>query len=806
MKRLLICCAVLWGFAMPAPLWAESTPVDVAAEDPALLPGVAEVYPRLTKLTEDRAALETRLGQLTGLASSNQALAELRLWQDNWSKRQAALGYPQEWPLDQLLQARTTLLAHKDKTAQLLDEIFKRLTEIEGLRKTWQDEESFWRQWQAALPTDSPLAPPEVFKQARQMIEQALDLLDRSDPQLVALQQEVSSLQSPLSEQIGQIEQILASRKGQLLARNQPSFFNAEFYRQLDPGLFASVGATFTRMNLFNSLFWSNHAGLVVLHVLLIFILAGLIRSRGKRCEEKSVRHFSLCHPLSTGVFISTVVLGPLYRHAPSGIVVLLTAVGVLSALPLIVGLFSQPLQRRVIRLLAYVYILSLAVQSLALPAPFYSLYLAGLGLAGLVLLRWAMVHSLRTEPYPQRFFRRLLMAGMALFGGIFIAQAGGYGNLAEHLLHAGLKTVFVGLLTALVLHLLHTGMLTLAKLDVFHRQRFFLRHGQELQKRIWHLVPIVVITYAALYLMVVWRLFDSVGEAWHAIVSAGVAFGDKTVSVQMLLIGLAALYLTFLVSWLLRSLLEEEVFPRRQMDRGVRDSINKLLHYAILAFGVLMALSLAGIELKNFAVLAGALGIGIGFGLQNIVNNFVSGLILLFERPIKIGDMIVLDNEWGTVRKIGLRSTTVETFDQSEVIVPNSNLVSEKVTNWTLSSEQSRIVVPVGVAYGSNLEKVLRILHEAAKAHPKVLDTPPASAIFTAFGDSSLDFELRVWATSVSERLIIKNDLLLYIDRRFREEDVEIPFPQRDLHLRSVDDHILGKWDPSAIGKPPVQ
>jgi small-conductance mechanosensitive channel len=294
---------------------------------------------------------------------------------------------------------------------------------------------------------------------------------------------------------------------------------------------------------------------------------------------------------------------------------------------------------------------------------------------------------------------------------------------------------------------------------------------------------------------MVTWRIFDSIGEAWHAIVSAGFTFGDRTISVQMLLIALAALYVTILLSRLLRSLLEEEVFPRRQMDRGVRDSINKLLHYAILALGVLMALSLAGIDLKNFAVLAGALGIGIGFGLQNIVNNFVSGLILLFERPIKVGDMIVLDGEWGTVGKIGLRSTTVETFDESEVIVPNSILVSEKVTNWTLSSEQSRIVVPVGVAYGSDLEKVLRILYEAANQHPQVLDTPPPSAIFTAFGNSSLDFELRVWTSSVSNRLTIKNDLLLYIDRRFREENVEIPFPQRDLHLRSIDDALLDKW-----------
>jgi small-conductance mechanosensitive channel len=449
-----------------------------------------------------------------------------------------------------------------------------------------------------------------------------------------------------------------------------------------------------------------------------------------------------------------------------------------------------------VIRLLAFAYILSRSLRALSLPAPLYSLYIAALSLAGIMILRWVAGCSLRSRPDRQHRFRNLLTAGMIFLGATFVAQICGYSNLAEHLLNAGLKTVFACLLAVLTLRLLHSGLLSLGKLRFFRRQRFFRRHGQDLQNRLRHLAPVVVITQTALYLMVVWHLFDSMGEAWHAIVSAGVTLGEKTVTVKMVLIGLAALYLAILVSWLLRSLLEEEVFPRRQMDRGVRDSIKKLLNYAILALGVLMALSLAGIELKNFAVLAGALGIGIGFGLQNIVNNFVSGLILLFERPIKIGDMIVLDGEWGTVLKIGLRSTTVETFDQSEVIVPNSILVSEKVTNWTLSSEQSRIVVPVGVAYGSDVEKVLRILYDAAQDHPKVLDAPPPSAIFTAFGASSLDFELRVWATSVRERLVIKNDLLLYIDRRFREEDVEIPFPQRDLHLRSIDEKVLGHWN----------
>jgi small-conductance mechanosensitive channel len=700
-----------------------------------------------------------------------------------------------EWPLETLQQTRAGLLTHKDKSDQLLNEIFTRLEEIDTWRNDWQGKKEFWQQWRKTLPTESPLAPPEVFHQARQTIEQVLTRLEKQVPPLLNLQQKITDLQVSLSDQIGEIEQVLASRKGQLLERNQPSFFSPDFYRQFEPGLFADFKNSLSRLDFLNDRFWKHRGGLIVLHLLLTVFIVSLLRSRSKRYEDRSGLHFTLRHPLATGLFLSTITLAPLYSHAPSGLLLGLTALAVFSAVPLMMELFHQPLQQLVIRLLAYAYLLSRLVESFALPAPLHALYLATLCLAGILLLRWVAARSLRAKRDEQHRFRILLIVGMILLGVAFIAQAGGYGPLAEHLLQAGLKTVFACLLATLALHLLHTGLMALAKFPSVKKQQFFRRHGQELLTRAWQLVPIVVYAYVALYLTVTWHLFDSIGEAWHAIVSAGFTFGDKIISVKMLLIALAALYVTILLSRLLRSLLEEEVFPRRQMDRGVRDSINKLLHYAILAFGVLMALSLAGIELKNFAVLAGALGIGIGFGLQNIVNNFVSGLILLFERPIKVGDMIVLDGEWGTVRKIGLRSTTVETFDESEVIVPNSILVSEKVTNWTLSSEQSRIVVPVGVAYGSDLEKVLRILYEAANQHPRVLDAPPPSAIFTAFGASSLDFELRVWATSVSERLVIKNDLLLYIDRRFREESVEIPFPQRDLHLRSIDDALLDKW-----------
>jgi potassium efflux system protein len=201
---------------------------------------------------------------------------------------------------------------------------------------------------------------------------------------------------------------------------------------------------------------------------------------------------------------------------------------------------------------------------------------------------------------------------------------------------------------------------------------------------------------------------------------------------------------------------------------------------------GFLLALAALGLDLQKITILAGALGVGIGFGLQTIVNNFVCGLILLFERPIKVGDLIQLDSEWAYIKKIGLRATIVETFDQAEVVVPNSDLIANKVTNWTLSSRLSRLTIPVGVAYGSDVPLVLQILKDCAEQHPLVTKIRPPQVLFMDFGESSLDFELRVFVEDVANRLQVMSELHQAIDRRFREAGVEIPFPQRDIHIRS--------------------
>ena len=250
-------------------------------------------------------------------------------------------------------------------------------------------------------------------------------------------------------------------------------------------------------------------------------------------------------------------------------------------------------------------------------------------------------------------------------------------------------------------------------------------------------------------------------------------------------------LYLTTLFSWVIQAFLDSQVMTPKNMDIGVKESLKRLTHYGLFFVGSLAAVSMAGLDLQKFTILAGALGVGIGFGLQNIVNNFVSGLILLFERPVKIGDTINIGEDWGTITRIGLRSTVFETFDRSEIIVPNADLISQKVTNWTFSSKTVRAQLPIGVAYGSPLEKVLGILNKAAREHPEVLNFPEPNSIFVGFGSSSIDFILRFWVQKIDDRLQTRTEVAVIIDRLFREEGITIPFPQQDFHIRSMDPEV---------------
>jgi small-conductance mechanosensitive channel len=286
----------------------------------------------------------------------------------------------------------------------------------------------------------------------------------------------------------------------------------------------------------------------------------------------------------------------------------------------------------------------------------------------------------------------------------------------------------------------------------------------------------------------------DLLGIGILALWRAELPVGAWTLSVGSILTFVFSVWLAFAIGRTVRAILRDDVLRRMRLARGMPNTIATLTFYAIVMLGFVFGVGAAGVDLSAFALIFGALGVGIGFGLQNIVNDFISGLVLMFERPIQVGDIVQLDDLIGNVSDIGIRASTVKTFEGAEVIVPNGQLISSRVVNWTLSDRTRRIDVSVGVAYGTSPSVVIDLLREIATNHPDVRSNPEPLVFFNGFGESSLDFELRIWTNEFLNWRQVASDVTVAVNDALVGAGIEIPFPQRDLHVRSVAEDVAAK------------
>lgn len=401
--------------------------------------------------------------------------------------------------------------------------------------------------------------------------------------------------------------------------------------------------------------------------------------------------------------------------------------------------------------------------------------------------LFWVL-NAIKLKQTALRFLRSCEIGLLFILAINFI----GYHNLAEYMLTGVLLTVFFIVLASWLTRLLISGFRrVLHENDTVRpvRERLGIKPGKPFYAVLWLQMSLQLFIWAisCLLILTAWDIKGTVSTRIQEYLVKGVQIGELTFSPLKAFAG----FLIFLILWICARAIKHTIKQRYKMDSamdsGAVDALVTISGYTGFIVAALTGALIAGINLSNLAIIAGALSVGIGFGLQNIINNFVSGLILLFEQPIKKGDWIVIGNTEGFVKRISVRSTVIQSFDNADIIVPNSDLISKEVINWTHDDRSGRLRIPVGVAYGSDIELVRSILLKVAMAHPKVLKDekhPKPKVLFRNFGDSSLDFMLVCHIQNITERFDVETDLRSQIDAEFRTANINIPFPQRDVHI----------------------
>ena len=387
-----------------------------------------------------------------------------------------------------------------------------------------------------------------------------------------------------------------------------------------------------------------------------------------------------------------------------------------------------------------------------------------------------------------------LKFLGYSALGISFSAELSGFHNLSSFILSGFIITLFSSYIfwSLLSLNEKSAQWINTSTNIIGIRMRGFLNISRDQGKS---KLGVYQLFFDALFwigfLMIIFQVWDPTGTVLGTISSYatdGIPMGDIRIIPTNIIAGIIAfVVLTAITGWI-KVWIEKRWLRQITADRGARDALVTIVGYAGFTISLLVGLSIGGINITGLAVVAGALSVGIGFGLQSIANNFVSGIILLFERPIKSGDFISVGDVEGYVRKISIRATEIETLDNQDMLIPNAELVSGRVTNWVLHNPYGRLKLKIGVAYGSDVKKVISILQDIASSNSQVITdgrASPPKALFMGFGDSSLEFELRVRILDIKKRYDVLSELNLGVNDAFIKEAIEIPFPQRDIHIK---------------------
>ena len=498
---------------------------------------------------------------------------------------------------------------------------------------------------------------------------------------------------------------------------------------------------------------------------------------------------FILERLFATSLLLALIAIPLFYRGATSAILRIATLPTVIPLLRLLPRLLPK-IFRRWVYMLVVIYVLDFL--RYLLPADWFLtrlllLMIASGGCLGLGLF----LRSLRAEPSVsgtgERFILQAIRLVWFLFAVSIVSNVVGNVTLAELLVAAPVRSAYAAALIFAGAHLLITLTEVGLQSPPAQRLRSVREYGELISFRCRALIRLVSIIFWVAVCSTMFGVLGDISTAGADFLQLRWKVGAAEISVQGVAVFIAVFFSAVIFSRMLRFVLTEEILPRIRLPRGVPGAVDVLCRYGVLLLGFFTALAAAGVDLSKVTLLVSALGVGIGFGLQNVVNNFVSGLILVFEHPVQVGDSIEVGTTFGEVRKIGFRASVLRTPDGADVVIPNGDLVGTRFTNWSLSDRLRRISISVGVAYGTDPNRVIDILLGIARKHPAVLAEPAPLAVFDRFSDSAINFTLLCWSF-VDSYFLARSELTIAINNAFKETGIKIPFPQQDVHVHLPD------------------
>jgi len=764
-------------------------------EVPATAPGLADIIPLASKLSTRLVALENRITGLVDVSAVERRYAEIEAElkgpADQIARVKESGGYRQR----QLLDLRDAI----GQEGQLLEEAGKPLRDAIGQLGTWQKEwmaeKKHWKEWQSALLVDGkPDRLQSTFQEANHTIDRALSLIVQRMGEVLAVQEKAAKVDARINFLISEVDNISQDWRRDVRLSASPPMFSSRYISQFNKSLGHAVRIGVDQISWPTWRFIARQQWTMLIPGFLsLYLIITFYRNR-RVLRESSRWHFIAARPLSAGLFFGGLTALLMYSYEGIPIILNLATfiVVAISYVRLTAGLIEVPWKWRFICGVMTVMIVTGVLMVINLPLPLLRLYTVLAAAAGILFCM--RLTGERGRQKTSGMYLWLLRICSLFFSIVIVVQLLGKNTLGIYLFYSSIVMIAVSLFFLLFRYMIHGALDWLFRASPLRRAVVFQGDDTDaIIRRMVHLTDVAL--FGLVYLpgmLLIWGAYDTLEDAMGGVLALGFNLGPQRISVRLLVVSAGILYGSYFASWIIQKWITYDALDSRRLEWGARQSIARLAHYVIIFVGFLFVLYVIGFRITELTIILSALGVGIGFGLQSVVNNFVSGLILLFERPARVGDMIELGGQWVVIKKIGLRATTVFTFDHADLIIPNADLIASQLKNWTLTNRQMRLHIPVGVAYGSDVPLVMETLTACAKANEKVSNTPRPGAFFLGFGESSLDFELRAFVRDVDDVIQVESDLRQEIDRRFREAKIEIAFPQRDLRLRSVDESII--------------